>query len=38
MFQEPGKIGLTGVRFAALMRALCERNGGTFVGLNRAQP
>ena len=24
----------TGVRFATLMRALCERNGGTFVALN----
>ena len=24
----------TGVRFATLMRILCERNGGTFVGLN----
>jgi hypothetical protein len=23
----------TGVRFATLMRALCYRNGGTFVGL-----
>jgi len=22
------------VRFATLMRALCEQNGGTFVGLN----
>jgi hypothetical protein len=25
---------VTGHRFATLMRALCERNGGTFVGLN----
>ncbi len=24
---------VTGVRFATLMRAMCERNGGTFVGL-----
>jgi len=24
----------TGDRFAILMRALCERNGGTFVGLD----
>jgi hypothetical protein len=24
----------TGVRFATLMRILCHRNGGTFVGLN----
>jgi hypothetical protein len=30
--------GLTGIRFATLMRAICERNGGAFVGLNRARP
>ena len=30
-----GRVGnSTGVRFATLMRILCERNGGTFVGLN----
>jgi hypothetical protein len=28
----------TTVRFAVLMRALCERNGGTFVGLNSLNP
>jgi hypothetical protein len=28
----------TTVRFAMLMRALCERNGGTFVGLNSTSP
>jgi hypothetical protein len=28
----------TTVRFSILMRALCERNGGTFVGLNRVAP
>jgi hypothetical protein len=28
----------TTVRFAILMRALCERNGGTFVGLNNLNP
>jgi hypothetical protein len=28
----------TTVRFAMLMRALCERNGGTFVGLNSLNP
>jgi hypothetical protein len=28
----------TGVRFAALMRVLCQRNGGTFVGLNTTRP
>jgi hypothetical protein len=30
--------GITGIRFATLMRAMCERNGGAFVGLNRARP
>ena len=28
----------TGVRFATLMRILCRRNDGTFVGLNSTQP
>ncbi len=28
----------TGERFATLMRALCQRNGGTFVGLNTTRP
>jgi len=28
----------TTVRFAMLMRALCERNGGAFVGLNSLEP
>jgi len=28
----------TTVRFAMLMRAVCERNGGTFVGLTRLTP
>ena len=28
----------TTVRFAMLMRALCERNAGTFVGLNSLEP
>jgi hypothetical protein len=28
----------TTVRFAMLMRALCDRNGGTFVGLNGLAP
>jgi hypothetical protein len=32
------KRGNTGQRFAALMRVLCHRNGGTFVGLNSARP
>jgi hypothetical protein len=28
----------TGYRFAALMRVICQRNGGTFVGLNTTRP
>ena len=28
----------TTVRFAILMRALCEQNGGAFVGLNSLRP
>ena len=34
MFSVAGAGDSTGVRFATLMRVLCERNGGTFVGLN----
>jgi hypothetical protein len=30
--------GNTGVRFANLMRVLCQKNGGTFVGLNTLRP
>ncbi|MCP4716995.1 MAG: VWA domain-containing protein [Deltaproteobacteria bacterium] len=30
--------GNTGRRFATLMRVLCRRNGGTFVGLNTTRP
>lgn len=30
--------GNTGERFATLMRILCQRNGGTFVGLNTTRP
>jgi hypothetical protein len=30
--------GTTGERFATLMRILCHRNGGTFVGLNSTRP
>ena len=33
MFSQPGFPEETGVRFAALMRIVCQRNGGTFVGL-----
>ncbi len=35
MTDQPGN---TGERFATLMRALCQRNGGTFVGLNSTRP
>jgi hypothetical protein len=34
MFSVAGVSSTTGVRFATLMRILCHRNGGTFVGLN----
>jgi hypothetical protein len=37
-FTNPEVREFTGVRFATLMRALCERNGGSFVGLNAARP
>ena len=30
--------GMTGIRFAMLMRELCERNGGAFVALNSLTP
>ncbi len=33
-FANPPKYQDTGIKFAILMRELCERNGGTFVGLN----
>jgi hypothetical protein len=29
---------LSGQRFCTLMRSLCERNGGTFVGLTSLRP
>ncbi len=34
MFAGPPEFQTTGIKFAMLMRILCERNGGTFVGLN----
>ena len=34
MFSVAGVSNTTGVRFSTLMRILCHRNGGTFVGLN----
>ncbi len=38
LFGQGGSDENTTVRFAVLMRALCERNGGTFVGLNSSSP
>lgn len=37
-FGRPQAEQTTGIRFATLMRALCERNGGTFIGLNSYTP
>ncbi len=33
-FAAPPRYQETGIKFAILMRTLCEKNGGTFVGLN----
>jgi hypothetical protein len=38
MLEDPSRIGKTGERFATLMRTLCAKNDGTFVGLNRTRP
>ena len=38
MFAVSGVSNTTGVRFATLMRILCRRNDGTFVGLNSLRP
>jgi hypothetical protein len=38
MFSQARFSENTGVRFATLMRVLCEKNGGAFVGLNSARP
>ncbi len=38
MFAQAQNLQYTGLRFATLMRALCDRNGGTFVGLNTFRP
>jgi hypothetical protein len=35
---EPAKQHPNIIRFAALMRELTHRNGGTFVGLNDIRP
>jgi hypothetical protein len=38
IFTVSGAEEHTGVRFATLMRLLCERNGGAFVALNSTRP
>jgi hypothetical protein len=38
VIERTQQAGNTGQRFATLMRALCYRNGGTFVGLNSTRP
>ncbi len=38
VLNNPRGVGVTGIRFATLMRTLCQKNGGTFVGLNSARP
>ncbi|MBW2570839.1 MAG: VWA domain-containing protein [Deltaproteobacteria bacterium] len=38
VMEKTNRPGNTGERFATLMRALCHRNGGTFVGLNSTRP
>jgi hypothetical protein len=38
VMENTNQPGNTGERFATLMRVLCHRNGGTFVGLNATRP
>ena len=38
LLDVPDGMGITGIRFATLMRVLCQKNGGTFVGLNTYLP
>lgn len=38
VLEKTSQFGNTGQRFATLMRILCQRNGGTFVGLNSTRP
>jgi hypothetical protein len=38
VLEKTRKPGNTGERFATLMRVLCQKNGGTFVGLNSTTP
>jgi len=37
MFSNAGFPQHTGIRFATLMRILCNKNGGAFVGLSRVR-
>ena len=34
LFAQPPRFQETGIKFSILMRTLCEKNGGTFIGLN----
>lgn len=38
IFDQPVQFQASAFRFAHFMRVLCERNGGTFVGLSRFTP
>ena len=38
VMEQTRTAGNTGERFATLMRALCHKNAGTFVGLNSTRP
>jgi hypothetical protein len=38
VMDKTNQRGNTGERFATLMRILCQKNGGTFVGLNSTRP
>jgi hypothetical protein len=38
VMEKTRTAGNTGERFATLMRVLCQKNGGTFVGLNSTRP
>ena len=38
VMEQTSAAGNTGERFATLMRILCHKNGGTFVGLNSTRP
>ena len=38
VMEKTNQRGNTGERFATLMRVLCQKNGGTFVGLNSTRP